>query len=100
MVKHRRGERQVGGTDLSMLATHRVAGGHAAIAPKGRRLFLDQSLEDNLMLEAPDLGRDMARVQTLIESIHQLYRCCWIIAAGDRLSSAAGNSKWSPLDGC
>ncbi|WP_158803111.1 MULTISPECIES: ABC transporter ATP-binding protein [unclassified Acidisoma] len=73
LVKHRRGTIQVFGTEISALPTHRIASGYAAIAPEGRRLFLDQSVEDNLMLGALHLRRDKARVQALIESVYELF---------------------------
>ena len=52
LVKQRRGSIRVAGEDVSELPAHRVARGFAAIAPEGRRLFLDQTVEDNLLLGA------------------------------------------------
>src|SRR4029077_14265054 len=73
MVKHRRGTIRVGDKDVSALPTYRIARGLAAIAPEGRRLFLDQSVEDNLMLGALHLRADKGRVQTLLESVYRLF---------------------------
>jgi branched-chain amino acid transport system ATP-binding protein len=73
MVKYRRGEIRVGATDVMALPTHRIARGHAAIAPEGRRLFLDQSVEDNLILGALHLRRDPKRVQALLGSVYALF---------------------------
>ncbi|MES1150752.1 MAG: ATP-binding cassette domain-containing protein, partial [Dongia sp.] len=66
LVKHRRGTIKVGDADVSALPAHRIASGFAAIAPEGRRLFLDQSVEDNLMLGAFHLRREKKRVQDLL----------------------------------
>ena len=73
MIKHRRGTIRVGSVDISTLPSHRIASGLAAIAPEGRRLFLDQSVEDNLVLGAFHLRRDRIRVQALLESVYQLF---------------------------
>jgi branched-chain amino acid transport system ATP-binding protein len=73
MIKHRRGTIRVGSVDISTLPSHRIASGLAAIAPEGRRLFLDQSVEDNLVLGAFHLRRDRTRVQALLESVYQLF---------------------------
>ena len=73
LVKHRRGTIKVGAADVSSLPAHRIARGFAAIAPEGRRLFLDQSVEDNLMLDAFHLRREKQRVQELLESVYALF---------------------------
>jgi branched-chain amino acid transport system ATP-binding protein len=73
MIKHRRGTIRVGSVDISTLPSHRIASGLAAISPEGRRLFLDQSVEDNLVLGAFHLRRDRTRVQALLESVYQLF---------------------------
>jgi branched-chain amino acid transport system ATP-binding protein len=73
LVKHRRGTIRVGDADISALPPYRIARGLAAIAPEGRRLFLDQSVEDNLVLGALHLRRDKRRVQTLLESVYALF---------------------------
>ena len=73
LVKHRRGTIRVGDTDVSALPPYRIARGLAAIAPEGRRLFLDQSVEDNLMLGAYHLRRDQKGVHKLLESVYALF---------------------------
>jgi branched-chain amino acid transport system ATP-binding protein len=73
LIKHRRGTIKVGDADVSSLPAHRIARGLAAIAPEGRRLFLDQSVEDNLMLGAFHLRREKKRVQELLESVYALF---------------------------
>jgi len=73
LVKHRRGGISVRGTDISRLPTHRIARGHAAIVPEGRRLFLDQSIESNLILGAFHLRRDPAKVRALLDSTYELF---------------------------
>jgi branched-chain amino acid transport system ATP-binding protein len=73
LVKHRRGEIRIADTDVSKLATHRVARGLAAVAPEGRRLFVDQSVEDNLILGALHLRHDKERVRSLLDSVYDLF---------------------------
>ena len=73
LVKHRRGIIQVGDADVSSLPPYRIARGLAAIAPEGRRLFLDQSVEDNLVLGALHLRRDKKRVKDLLASVYNLF---------------------------
>ncbi|HEX7082872.1 MAG TPA: ABC transporter ATP-binding protein [Gaiellaceae bacterium] len=73
MVKHRRGSIRVHGVELSRMPTHRIARGHAALVPEGRRLFLNQSIEDNLVLGALHLRRDRKRVHELLDSVYDLF---------------------------
>jgi branched-chain amino acid transport system ATP-binding protein len=63
----------VRGADMLALRTHRIASGHAAIAPEGRRLFTDLTVEDNLLLGALHLRRDRKRVQQLADSVYALF---------------------------
>src|SRR6185437_8470650 len=39
MIRHRSGSIRVDQTDVIAMPTHRIARGHAALAPEGRRLF-------------------------------------------------------------
>jgi len=73
LVRHRRGTIRIGGTDVSALPPHRIARGLAAISPEGRRLFLDQAVEDNLILGALHLHRNRERVQALLDSVYSLF---------------------------
>jgi branched-chain amino acid transport system ATP-binding protein len=73
LVKQRRGSIKVAGEDVSTLPAHRVARGFAAIAPEGRRLFLDQTVEDNLLLGALHLRRDQGRLRVLLKSVYDLF---------------------------
>ncbi len=73
LVKQRRGTIRVRGVELSRLPAHKIARGHAAIVPEGRRLFLNQSVEDNLLLGALHLRRDRQRVQRLLDSVYELF---------------------------
>jgi branched-chain amino acid transport system ATP-binding protein len=70
---HRRGEIRIGGTDVSRLPAHRVARGHAALVPEGRRLFLDQTVDDNLRLGGLRHRRNPAMVQELMASVFDLF---------------------------
>src|SRR5690606_29927408 len=72
-VKPRQGRIRIGGVDMTGFPPHRIARGHAAIAPEGRRLFLDQSVEDNLILGALHLRNDREKVQKLLESVYELF---------------------------
>jgi branched-chain amino acid transport system ATP-binding protein len=73
LVKNRRGSIRVNGVDVSRMSTHRIARGHAAIVPEGRRLFANQSIEDNLLLGALHLRRDGQRVAELLRSVYDLF---------------------------
>jgi branched-chain amino acid transport system ATP-binding protein len=73
LIKNRRGSVRIAGTDVSALPSHRIASGYAAIAPEGRRLFTDLSVEDNLILGAFHLRRDRKRVQALLASVYDLF---------------------------
>lgn len=72
-VKQRRGTIRVGDKDVSRLPPYRIARGLAAIAPEGRHLFLELSVEDNLMLGAFHLRRDKSRVAKLLASVYALF---------------------------
>lgn len=73
LVRNRRGSVRIGETDVSALPAHKIARGLAAISPEGRRLFVDQAVEDNLMLGALHLRRDRQRVQAQLESVYRLF---------------------------
>lgn len=73
LVKQRRGAIRVRDVDVSGLPPYRIARGLAAIAPEGRRLFLEQSVEDNLILGALHLRRDRRRVAALLASVYELF---------------------------
>ncbi len=73
LVKHRRGSIRVRGEEVIRMPAHRIGRGHAAIVPEGRRLFLDQSVEDNLLLGALHLRRDGRRVRVLLDSVYDLF---------------------------
>jgi branched-chain amino acid transport system ATP-binding protein len=73
LVSQRRGSIRVAGEDVSAFPAHRVARGVAAIAPEGRRLFLDQTVEDNLLLGGLHLRSDRGRLQALLKSVYDLF---------------------------
>jgi branched-chain amino acid transport system ATP-binding protein len=73
LVKHRRGELTVAGVDVLRLPAHKIARGHAGLVPEGRRLFVDQPIEDNLLLGALHLRRRRERVTELLESVYTLF---------------------------
>jgi branched-chain amino acid transport system ATP-binding protein len=73
LLKHRRGSVRICGEETSKLPSHRIGRGYAALVPEGRRLFLDQTVEDNLILGAFHLRRDQQRVRVLLDSVHELF---------------------------
>ncbi|MGH3409590.1 MAG: ABC transporter ATP-binding protein [Streptosporangiaceae bacterium] len=73
LVTRRSGSIRVGGVEIIGLPVHQVARGHAALVPEGRRLFANQSVEDNLLLGALHLRRDRARVTALLDSVYELF---------------------------
>jgi len=73
LVKHRTGGISISGTDVVRMPAHRIARGYAALVPEGRRLFVDQPIEDNLLLGALHLRRDKQRVSELLESVYRLF---------------------------
>jgi branched-chain amino acid transport system ATP-binding protein len=73
LVKQRRGSIRVAGENVSTFSPHRIARGLASIAPEGRRLFLDQTVEDNLLLGGLHMRRDRARLQALLTSVYELF---------------------------
>ncbi|MCB8878350.1 ABC transporter ATP-binding protein [Acidisoma silvae] len=73
LIKNRRGSIRIGDTDVSSFPPHRVASGYAAIAPEGRRLFTELTVEDNLILGAFRLRHEKARVESLLASVYALF---------------------------
>jgi branched-chain amino acid transport system ATP-binding protein len=73
LIKQRRGSIRVRDADLMRMPAHRIARGHAALVPEGRRLFVNQSVEDNLILGALHLRSERARVQRLLASVYELF---------------------------
>jgi branched-chain amino acid transport system ATP-binding protein len=73
LVKHCRGQITIGGTSVLGMPVHRISRGHAGLVPEGRRLFLNQSIEDNLLLGALHLRRDRNRVAELLASVYELF---------------------------
>jgi branched-chain amino acid transport system ATP-binding protein len=72
-VKNRKGTVRVHGSDVTHLRTHQITRGHVGIVPEGRRLFLDQTVEDNLRLGALWLRRDKDRVAALMHDVFDLF---------------------------
>jgi branched-chain amino acid transport system ATP-binding protein len=73
LVKHRRGAIRVGGAELSSMPVHKIGRGYAGLVPEGRRLFVNQSVEANLVLGALHLRRDQERVRRLLGSVYELF---------------------------
>jgi branched-chain amino acid transport system ATP-binding protein len=73
LAPHRRGEIRIEGVEVSSMPAHRVARGHAALVPEGRRLFLNLSVEDNLRLGAMRHRRDARKTQELLTSVFELF---------------------------
>lgn len=73
LTRHRRGEILVKGADISHMPVHQIADGRVSIVPEGRRLFLNQSVEDNLRLGALRFRKDPPLVESLLESVFELF---------------------------
>jgi branched-chain amino acid transport system ATP-binding protein len=73
LVKERTGMIKIDGTDVVRMPPHKVARGYAALVPEGRRLFLNQSVEDNLRLGAMRHRRDQKKVEELLNSVFELF---------------------------
>jgi branched-chain amino acid transport system ATP-binding protein len=73
LLRQRTGQIRVRDADISAMPSHRIGRGHLALAPEGRRLFADQSVEDNLRLGAYRFGRDSARITALAETVYELF---------------------------
>jgi branched-chain amino acid transport system ATP-binding protein len=73
LTRHRRGEIRIRGADVSHLPAHRVAQGYAALVPEGRRLFLNQTVEDNLRIGGMRHRRDSAKTQQLMDGVFELF---------------------------
>jgi branched-chain amino acid transport system ATP-binding protein len=103
LVSQRRGSIRVDGEDVSAFPAHRVARGFAAIAPEGRRLFLDQTVEDNLLLGGLHLRRDRIRLQALLKSVYDLFpvlfeyrrRLSFYLSGGEQQMVAIGRMLMS-----
>jgi branched-chain amino acid transport system ATP-binding protein len=73
MLKQREGTITVGDTEVSAMKPYRIARGHAALVPEGRRLFSELTVEDNLRLGAMHLRSDRERVERLLASVFELF---------------------------
>jgi branched-chain amino acid transport system ATP-binding protein len=73
LLKHRRGTVTIDGTSVVGLGPHQIARGLAAMVPEGRRLFVGQSVEDNLRLGGMRLRNDRARTDELLQSVYDLF---------------------------
>jgi branched-chain amino acid transport system ATP-binding protein len=73
LLKQREGTITVGDTEVSAMKPHRIARGHAALVPEGRRLFSELTVEDNLRLGAMHLRGDRERVERLLASVFELF---------------------------
>jgi branched-chain amino acid transport system ATP-binding protein len=73
LLKQREGTITVGDTEVSAMKPYRIARGHAALVPEGRRLFSELTVEDNLRLGAMHLRSDRERVERLLASVFELF---------------------------
>jgi branched-chain amino acid transport system ATP-binding protein len=73
LLRHRRGRILIDGLDVSAMPAHRIGRGYASIVPEGRRLFLNQAVEDNLRLGGIAFRRDRERTEELLRSVFDLF---------------------------
>jgi branched-chain amino acid transport system ATP-binding protein len=73
LMRRRRGSIRIAGVETIGWPAHQAGRGYAALVPEGRRLFLDQSIQDNLELGAFHLRRDARRVRELMGSVYELF---------------------------
>ncbi len=73
LLRQRRGSVSIDGRDMTNLPTRKVARGHAALVPEGRRLFADQTVEDNLRLGGLWLQGEQDRSEALLRSVYDLF---------------------------
>lgn len=73
MVRQRRGRVCIGGVDVSSMPAHRVARGHGALVPEGRRLFGNLSVEDNLRIGGIRHRGDPGKLQRLFSEVYELF---------------------------
>lgn len=73
LIHHRRGKILVAGTDVLSMPAHKIAKGLAAMVPEGRRLFANQSVEDNLLVGGMRHRRDQAKTDELLKSVFSLF---------------------------
>jgi branched-chain amino acid transport system ATP-binding protein len=73
LMRHRSGQVRVRGEDVGQLASHRIGRGYLAMAPEGRRLFADQTVEDNLRLGGYRFGRRAARLDELAATVYEVF---------------------------
>jgi branched-chain amino acid transport system ATP-binding protein len=73
LMRRRRGSIRISGVETIGWPAHQAGRGYAALVPEGRRLFLDQSIQDNLELGAYHLRREPRRVRELMDSVYELF---------------------------
>jgi branched-chain amino acid transport system ATP-binding protein len=106
LVKHRSGSIVVSGVETIGMPVHRIARGYAALVPEGRRLFSNQTVEDNLLLGALHLRKDQARVAKLLDSVYELFpvlagyrgRAATELSGGEQQMVAIGRMMMSDPD--
>lgn len=106
MIKQRRGQISILDTNVSKMPVHLIARGHAALVPEGRRLFLNQSVEDNLRLGGLHLRRDHERTERLLTSVFELFpvvgryrsRPATALSGGEQQMVAIGRMMMSDPD--
>lgn len=73
LIRHRRGEIRVAGVDVLAMPAHKISRGLAALVPEGRRLFANQSVEDNLLVGGMRHRHDRAKIDELLQSVFSLF---------------------------
>lgn len=73
LIRHRRGSIQVADTEVVHLPAHIIARGLAALVPEGRRLFTNQTVEDNLRLGGMRFRKDAQKTDELLATVFGVF---------------------------
>lgn len=72
-VRPTSGTIEIEGLNIVGMSPHRIASGLVALVPEGRRLFVNQSVEDNLLLGGFHLRKQPAKVAELLNFVYSLF---------------------------
>ena len=102
LVRASKGRIEWRGEEISALPAYRVVGKGLALSPEGWRLFVSQTVEQNLRLGATALG-DRARMEALFDRVYTLFprlrerrrQLARTLSGGERQMLAVGRALMS-----